>query len=190
MIRITAGLKTSDYWCLVRGPLRLRTRGSGSVAVLDEIRGPCPVRRAKAIPDLAAGSPPPDDLRRDPPAKEPAGAATPTVVAPKPRRSLVLPIVVGDRFWPSPPWPWSDFSSRSRRVQSRLAHRRKRLRRPCRRWRLRLLLWRPLSNSPDADDRARGAPCKARSRRRSKSAFLRRTGSRSCRRRIRALLSN
>jgi Tlde1 domain len=51
---------------------------------------------------LAAGSPPPDDPGHDPPAKEPV-AATPTGVAPKPRRSIVLPIL------PSSPWGLAGF---------------------------------------------------------------------------------
>ena len=51
----------------------------------------------KPYPTWRQALPPPDDPGRDPPANEPV-AATPPGVAPKPRRSIVLPIVIGIGF--------------------------------------------------------------------------------------------
>ena len=61
------------------------------------IRGPPLFAGQKPYPTWRQALPPPDDPGRDPAAKEPV-AATPTSVAPKPRRSLVFPIVIGISF--------------------------------------------------------------------------------------------
>jgi Tlde1 domain len=56
--------------------------------------GPVLFAGQKPYPTWPQAPPPPDEPPRDPPAKEKA-AATSTAVAPEPRRSLVLPIVLG-----------------------------------------------------------------------------------------------
>ena len=58
------------------------------------IRGPPLFAGQKPYPTWRQALPPPDDPGRVPPAKEPV-AATPTSLAPKPRRWIVLPIVIG-----------------------------------------------------------------------------------------------
>ncbi len=97
MIGITAGLKTSDYWCLLGRLLLLPCAARGSVRRRGNTRASVLFAGQKPYPTWRQALPPPDDPGRDPPAKEPV-AATPTSVAPKPRRSLVLPIVLGISF--------------------------------------------------------------------------------------------
>src|ERR1700733_11133506 len=58
------------------------------------IRGPPLFAGQKPYPTWRQAPPPADDPGRDPPAKE-SVAGTPTSIAPKRRRSLVVPMVVG-----------------------------------------------------------------------------------------------
>ena len=79
MIRITTGLKASDHWCLDER--------------LPESGGPVLFAGQKPYPTWPQ-APPPDELLRDPPAREKAAVMS-AAVSPEPRRSLVLPIVLG-----------------------------------------------------------------------------------------------
>ena len=72
-------------------------RGSRRRAAQREYEGLVLFAGQKPYPTWRQPLAPPDDTGRDPPAKEPV-AATTTSVAPKPRRSLVLPIVLGIGF--------------------------------------------------------------------------------------------
>jgi type VI secretion system (T6SS) effector TldE1-like protein len=72
-------------------------RGSRQSAAQREYEGLALFAGQKPYPTWRQALPPPDDPGRDPPAKEPV-AATPTSVAPKPRRAIVLPIVIGISF--------------------------------------------------------------------------------------------
>ncbi|HEV3415422.1 MAG TPA: hypothetical protein VG056_01350, partial [Pirellulales bacterium] len=72
-------------------------RGSRQRAAQREYEGLVLFAGQKPYPTWRQALAPPDDPGRDPPAKEPV-AATPTSVAPKPRRSPVLPIVLGIGF--------------------------------------------------------------------------------------------
>ena len=77
-------------------------RGSRQRAAQREYEGLVLFAGQKPYPTWRQALPPPDDPGRDPPAKEPPAnelvAATPSSVAPKPRRSIVLPIVIGISF--------------------------------------------------------------------------------------------
>jgi type VI secretion system (T6SS) effector TldE1-like protein len=72
-------------------------RGSRQRAAQREYEGLVLFAGQKPYPTWRQALPPPDDPPCEPPAKEPV-AATSTGVAPKPRRSLVLPIVLGIGF--------------------------------------------------------------------------------------------
>jgi hypothetical protein len=72
-------------------------RGSRRRAAQREYEGLVLFAGQKPYPTWRQALPPPDDPGRDPPVKEPV-AAIPTSVAPKPRRSIVLPIVIGISF--------------------------------------------------------------------------------------------
>ncbi|HEY6733755.1 MAG TPA: hypothetical protein VI256_08150, partial [Roseiarcus sp.] len=72
-------------------------RGSRRRAAQREHEGLVLFAGQKPYPTWRQALPPPDDPGRDPPVKEPV-AAIPTSVAPKPRRSIVLPIVIGISF--------------------------------------------------------------------------------------------
>jgi hypothetical protein len=72
-------------------------RGSRQRAAQREYEGLALFAGQKPYPTWRQALPPPDDPGRDPPVKEPVAAA-PTSVARKPRRSIVLPIVIGISF--------------------------------------------------------------------------------------------
>jgi hypothetical protein len=72
-------------------------RGSGQRAAQRKYEGLVLFAGQKAYPTWRQAPPPPDDPGRDPPARE-REDATSTGVVPKPRRSLVLPIVLGIGF--------------------------------------------------------------------------------------------
>jgi Protein of unknown function (DUF2778) len=72
-------------------------RGLRQRAAPREYEDPVLFAGQKPYPTWRQALPPPDDPGRDPPAKEPV-AATLASVAPKPRRWIVLPIVIGISF--------------------------------------------------------------------------------------------